>query len=279
MIPSNDRSFADGIIWVGDTSEEDAPRRIEEQLEAIGPVVPNFRILSFRKFSTMPLDSDGNPLWCPLIFHDWSNPADQRSRQGGRLNSIVFDMSVLRQSAPCNSQTTADLFMRYTASHGRIVPDWDEPHQYISALDARPLIDRDILRVPGMEREPKVLALVETRTGLAIPLPKDSAIVWQFFQSGFGFEMSVWDGIALRRQQKMYPLYFAKEDRTNEAEVEMDIADCLKTLEALQDGRLNPRDLADPETGGAGTSDPDDASGSDNPSDPNDSGNHTGCTK
>lgn len=249
MIPYNDRSFADGIIWVGDTSEEDAPRRIEEQLEAIGPVAPNFHILSFRKFSTMPLDSDGNPLCCRPVFHNWSNPTGERQWQGGRLNRIILDMSALRQSAPYNSQTTADFFMRYTPSHGRIVPDWDEPHQYISALDARPLIDRDILRVPGMAREPKVLALVETRTGLAIPLPKDSAIVWQFFGSGFGFEMSVWDGIALRRQQKMYPLYFAKEDRTNEAEVEMDIADCLKTLETLQDGRLNPCDLADPETG------------------------------
>lgn len=245
MVPYNDRSISDGVIWVGDTADKDAPHRIEKQLASIGPIAPDFHVMGFRK----PGPSIGAPMYCTPFRHFWTDPRGRYSCQEGPLNDIIFDMTELRESAPYNSQITADLFLRYEPEHGDIVCNWDENYQCYSALNAADLIKRGILCEPDSPRADGTLALVERRSQLALPIPKDSAIVWNFFGNGFGFEAFVMDGIALKRNMELYPAYYAREDNTVEANVELDIHDCLETIKKLQDGSVNPLDLADPHSG------------------------------
>jgi hypothetical protein len=240
MVPYNDDSIGNGVIWVGDTSAHDVPRKIEEQLASIGSIAPDFHVMGFKK----PGPTLGEPAYCTPYFHDWRDPKGKKQVQGGKLNDIIFDMTELRESAPYNSQTTADLFLRFKPEHGDVVVDWDENYQFYSALDAADLIDRGILCEPNLPHADGTLALVERRSQIALPIPSNSAIVWNFFGSGFGFEVFVMDGIALKRNMDLYPDYYAREDRTSDADVELDIHDCLEKLKKLQDGTVNPLDLA-----------------------------------
>lgn len=96
MVPYNDRSIGDGVIWVGDTAEREAPRRIEERLASIGPIAPDFHVMGFRK----PGPTVGAPAYCTPLFHGWKDPSGRKQAQGGRLNDIIFDMTELRESAP-----------------------------------------------------------------------------------------------------------------------------------------------------------------------------------
>ena len=89
------------------------------------------------------------------------------------------------------------------------------------------------LAKPRGKRERGVVALVEERSGLVLPLPSGSVVTWSYFGDGSGAGIIVYDGFAMGRRMRAYPEYFDKDVALNEDDVERDIAGCLETLEYL----------------------------------------------
>ncbi|KAB8287107.1 hypothetical protein DSM100688_1882 [Bifidobacterium ramosum] len=240
-IPCN----AQGLIWVDDTTAAGYPSRLQKQFDQIGRIMPKFTIRPFVPFRNRARDQWGVPCDCRLIEHKWDDSAGMvRDQRWGSGNGWAFDISGLRRCAPCNNHCLADLFLRYTAvDDGRIVPDWDASHQYFSAMRLDDLESRNMLAKPRGRREKGVVALVEERSGLVLPLPSGCVVSWLYFGDGSGVEIAVYDGIAMRDRMNRYPEYFDTEVVLNEDDVERDIAGCLDVIEKLEQGFFTQDDL------------------------------------
>lgn len=238
-------SRANGLIWVGDTGEQGAIERLQREFDAIGDIDADFEVRGLRDFATLPCTRYGYPYVCRLYRSDWGkdNPHVQRD---SNMAQIAFDQTILRERVPVNYHCTASLFMRYVKDEDGSRPDYESSYQYFSVMRYRELEHCGVLDDSDATREESVVALVEHRTGMAVPLPQYSVVNWAYFSDGSGVEVGVYEGKSLRWQLDRYPEYFGK-DFLNEDVVELDILNCVDLLERLESQMINPRTLAEDE--------------------------------
>lgn len=237
-------SHAEGLIWVDDTTASGYPSRLQKEFDRIGEIMPKFTVRPFAPFADRRLDGWGVPCDCRLIEHRWDDPLDDvHARQSDYLRQWAFDLSDMHKRAPYNSRCLADLFLRYTQQDGRIVPNWKSSHQYFSVMTLDDLEACGMLAKPRGRREKKVVALVEERSGLVLPLPSGCVVSWMHFGGGSGVEISVYDGAALSRRMTRYPQYFDRVATLNDDDIERDIIGCLNVLDRLESGLLTQAEL------------------------------------
>lgn len=240
-------SYAQGLIWVEDTSQEGALERLQQQFDDIGDIMADFEVKGFRDFAQTPCNRLGFPALFQLFANNWgeNNPHEQHS---SGMAELAFDQTVLRERVPVNWHCTADLFMRYTkdADNG-IEPDLESSYQYFSVLRLEDVERAGMLTDDDNNREESVIALVESRAGIVIPLPDHAVVSWFYFGDGEGMEIAVYEGKSLRWQMEHYPEYFDTKEFVNEDDVELDILNCTELLDRIQNDGINPRTLSDAE--------------------------------
>ena len=238
-------SRANGLIWVGDTAEKGTLERLQREFDAIGAIDADFEVRGLRDFTTLSCSWYGYPYVCRLYRSDWGkdNPHVQRD---SNMAQIAFDQTVLRERVPVNYHCTANLFMRYVKDEDGIRPDYESSYQYFSVMRYRELERYGLLDDCDATREESVVALVEHRTGMVVPLPQYSVVNWAYFSDGSGVEVGVYEGKSLRWQLERYPEYFGK-DFLNEDVVELDILNCVDLLERLESQMISPRSLTEDE--------------------------------
>lgn len=233
---------AQGIIWVGDTSQSDSIQRLQNEFDAIGNIMPAFEITGFDNFDRHILNEYFYPENITLYQHWWKEQTPERHLQ--RTSSIAFDQTTLRMRVPVNWHCTSDLCLRYKQDDDGVKPDWESPHQYFSVMCLSDLEQNHMLAKTD-SREESAVALIEHRSGLVLPLPDHAAVSWMYYGDGAGVEVSVYDGKSLRWQMETYPEYFNPDIFLNEDDVELDISNCLNLLEQIQQGFINPRSITE----------------------------------
>ncbi|KAB7790035.1 hypothetical protein [Bifidobacterium leontopitheci] len=237
-------SHAEGLIWVDDTTRAGATSRLQRQFDAIADMtMAKFSVRPFKPFFNKPR-LWGMPYGCRVIQHLWGDDAGTVREQCCPIDNMwAFDLFGLHGSAPYNHKCLADICLRYDERDGRIVPDWDQQYQYFSAMRLDDLESCGVLAQPHGRRERGVVALVEERSGLVLPLPSECVVYWAFYGNGSGVEIAVYDGVAMRRRMDRYPEYFDEDIVLNEDDVERDIAGCIEVLEQLESGFLTQPEL------------------------------------
>ena len=233
-----------GLIWVDDTSAR-GMTRLQKEFDGIGPIMPKFTIRPFASFASRKRDELGIPLFCQLIEHRHKDEPDKvRVQHYGSPDRWAFDLSGLHKCAPYNNLCLADMFLRYERlDDGRIAFDRERSHQYFSAMRLSRLETFGMLAEPGQRRERGVVALVEERAGLVLPLPLGCVVSWMHFGDGSGVEIAVYDGAAMRRRMDLYPEYFDDEAVPNDDDIERDIAGCVDVITRLESGTLSQSEL------------------------------------
>lgn len=245
----NHECHAQGLIWVGDTSQPGSLKRLQHEFDLIGNIMPEFEVTGFENFDHYQLNWYGYPEAFVLYQHMWKEDGEGRDTgsetrvQRGSMNDVAFDQTVLRTKVPVNWHCTSDLCLRYQKDGDRITPDWESAHQYFSVMHLAELEREHMLTDDDRLREESVVALVEHRSGLVLPLPAHSVISWMHYNDGAGVEFAVYDGKSLQWQMDTYPEYFDPDMFLNEDDVELDIANCLDLIERIHTGFLNPRSL------------------------------------
>ena len=239
----DERGSAHGLIWVGNTSRKDALKRLQSRFDRIGNIAAKFKVRGFSEFRDRCINNHGYPVDCLPIAHDWQSRKPGYHIQEGDLNDIVFDMAKLRASTPINCTCTTDLFLRYSVDEHGAKADWEQSHQFYSVMREVDLRAADMLRDGDDGRERKVVALCEQVSGLVLALPAYSVVSWLFYDNGCGLELCVYDGKALKQQMNQYPAYYDPETFVSDNAIELDIANCLDTIEKIQDRFLDPRTL------------------------------------
>ena len=237
-----------GMIWVGDTAEPGARKRLQREFDNIGRVLARFSIRPFATRVTRNPDIYGVSHDIRLMYRDWQDEVTlQQPRpkpQDAVMNQWVFDLAHLQRVAPDNTQNIADLFMRYERqSDGRVRPCWDEGHCYYSAMYLDELEQKGMFARPGGARCKSAFALVEERSGLVLSIPANSVVCWLYFNDGAGIEIAVCDGIAVRRRMERYPWYFDADATLSDDDIERDIAGCADVLDRLESGEVDQRGL------------------------------------
>ncbi|KFI93317.1 ribose-phosphate pyrophosphokinase [Bifidobacterium saguini DSM 23967] len=232
---------AQGIIWVGDTSQPGTLERLQHEFDAIGNIMPAFEVTGFDNFDRHYLNKYDYPKAFTLYRHMWNAKSSQWFQQ--EPDNTAFDQSILRSRVPVNWHCTADLCLRYQKEDDEVTTDWDSSYQFFSVMLLHDLEREHMLTDDDERREESVVALIEHRSELVLPLPAHAAISWMYYSDGAGIEISVCDGKSLRWQMGAYPEYFNPNIVLNEDDVELDIANCLDLLEQIQKGFLNPREL------------------------------------
>ncbi|PLS25158.1 hypothetical protein Tam1G_0724 [Bifidobacterium imperatoris] len=232
---------AQGIIWVGDTSQPGTLERLQHEFDAIGNIMPAFEVTGFDNFDRHYLNKYDYPKAFTLCRHMWNEQHDEWHLQAP--NNTAFDQTILRSRVPVNWHCTTDLCLRYHKEGDEVTTDWDSSHQFFSVMRLDDLKRDHMLTGDDERREESVVALIEHHSGLVLPLPDHAAISWMYYNDGAGIEVSVYDGKSLHWQMDTYPEYFDPDVLLNEDDVELDIANCLDLLEQIQKGFLNPREL------------------------------------
>lgn len=239
----NSDSIGRGFIWVGDSADPGILDIINQRVQAIGPLAARFEAHGLRRLRCKERNRDRTPKAAPLYYHPFSEEGTEARLQRGTLNQVVFQLDVLHRMRPDNDVTTAGMFLRYMAEHGRYVLDPAQHAQFFSVMRWQDLESADLL-CDGDDRDPDIVLLVERVSGLVLPLPHDSVVSWLFYGSGTGIDFEVHDGKALMRRMSRYPMYYLPDDDPegclDDGLVEQDIENCLNTLESWEDGAIDP---------------------------------------
>lgn len=252
----NADSFGDGMIEIGDTRLPDAVIRVQKEVDAIGWLGADMRVIGMAYFRNPDV------FWKrrvpeKLNLHEKRIDGHERRMPNSRRARAV-DMSAIRRDCPINHDTTAELFMSYRQNEdGRIVVDETDRSAYWGVMrhaeascdglladpDA-PIVDpwkSDGPEVPG--RDPGLLALWDRISGLVIPLPSRSLLIYRFWKSGMGVDLYVVDEESLRIQQHNHPECF--DESADERLIQREIDVCEAELAYVIGHNINLRQHPD----------------------------------
>lgn len=253
---SNIASFGDGAISIDDTTSQDAAARVQKAVDAIGRLGADLRVIGIADLR------DPNKHWkrrVPDRMAMYDKPADGHERRmDDGLRACSLSMATMHRKCPINRNTTAELFMSYRQdAGGGIVVDETDRSAYWGVMRydeakrdgllAEP--DAPIARPesPGTMdtqlRDPHLLALWDRTSGLVMPLPWRSLLLYRFWKSGMGVDLYVADGESLRIQRRNHPECFDKA--TDERLIQREIDVCEAELAYVIKNNINLRQHTD----------------------------------
>ena len=251
-IGTNAESFGDGMIEIGDTGLPDSAARVQGEVDAIGRLGADLRVVG-----VADLRDPGSP-WrrsVPERLNLYEKDIDGHERRmAGNRRAGSLDMSSLRRRFPVNHDPTAELFMSYRRDgNGRTVVDETDRNAYwgvmryaeanrdglIADTDA-PLAAPRRSGGPGAAgRDPYLLALWDRTSGLVIPLPRRSLLLYRFWKSGMGVDLYVMDGVSLLIQRSLHPECF--DESSDERLIQREIDECEAELAFVIKNNINLR--------------------------------------
>lgn len=252
----NADSFGDGIIEIGETRLPDSAARVQREVDAIGWLGADLRVVG-----VADLRDPGSP-WrrsVPERLNLYEKDIDGHERRmAGNRRADSLDMSALRRRCPVNHDSTAELFMSYRRDgNGRTVVDETDRNAYwgvmryaeasrdglIAGTDA-PLAAPLRSGGPGAAgRDPYLLALWDRTSGLVIPLPRRSLLLYRFWKSGMGVDLYVMDGVSLLIQRSLHPECF--DESSDERLIQREIDECEAELAFVINNNINLRQHPD----------------------------------
>lgn len=255
-ITSNTDSFGNGLISVGNTAQGSAASRIQKAVDAIGWLGADLQVVGVTDLRS--LSPDGRRLVPPglVMYEKMVDGQERRTSDDRRAEALTWYFE--RQHCPINHTTSAELFVSYRQSGGRIVIDdtgrssyWgvmkydeaskaglfigaDAPVIYDPAKADRPL---------NHYRDRGLLALWDRASGLVIPLPYRSLLGYRFWKSGMGVDLFVMDEKSLRDQQRRHPECF--DESADERIIQREIDECEAELAYVIRNNINLRQHPD----------------------------------
>lgn len=240
---SNDDSFGDGVIEIGDTRLPDAIARVQKEVDAIGWLGADLRAIGMARFR------DPDISWkrrVPEKLNLYEKSADGHERRMPRdRRARAVDMFALRRDCPINHDTTAELFLSYRRdADGRIVVDEADQSAYWGVMRHAEASRDGLFADPDAPyRDPYLLALWDGTSGLVVPLPYRSLLIYRFWKSGMGVDLYVVDGESLRIQQHNHPECF--DDPADERLIQREIDECEAELAYVIGNNINLRQHPD----------------------------------
>lgn len=248
----NDDSFGDGMIEIGETRLPDAIDRVQKEMDAIGWLGADLRVIGMAYFRGPDISWKRR---VPEKLNLYEKSVDGHERRTPRnRRTCAVDMSALRRDCPINHDTTAELFMSYRRdADGRIVVDETDQSAYWGVMrhaetsrdglladpDA-PIADPwDSNESDASGRDPCLLALWDRTSGLVIPLPSRSLLIYRFWKSGMGVDLYVVDEESLRIQQHNHPECF--DESADERLIQREIDECETELAYVIENNINLR--------------------------------------
>ena len=252
----NADSFGDGAIGIEDTASQDAAAHVQKAVDAIGRLGADLCVIGIVDLRAP------DKHWkrrVPDKLAMYEKPIDGHERRmddGRRAGS--FSIAVMGRKCPINCNTTAELFMSYRQdADGKIVVDETDRSSYYGVMrydeaDRDGLLtepDAPIAR-PGStgtadtpRRDPYLLALWDRTSGLVMPLPLRSLLLYRFWKSGMGVDLYVVDGESLRIQRRNHPECF--DESADERLVQREIDECEAELAHVIKNNINLRQHPD----------------------------------
>lgn len=248
----NTDSFGNGAIRIGDTTRCSAVSRVQRDVDTIGWLGADLRVIGVADLRSL---SETGRRRVPDRLSLYEKPLDgheRRTARNDRARSI--DMHAARRDCPINHDITAELFMSYRQGEdGRIVVDETARNAYWGVMrhadarrddlfvgsDAPPADFRNPGRPERGTRDPHLLALWDRTSGLVIPLPEHSLLLYRFWKSGMGINLYVMDEISMRIQQRNHPECF--DDGSDERVIQREIDECEAELAYVIGNNINLR--------------------------------------
>ncbi len=125
----NADSFGDGMIEIGDTRLPDAVIRVQKEVDAIGWLGADMRVIGMAYFRNPDVFWKRRVPEKLNLYEKRIDGHERRMPNSRRARAV--DMSAIRRDCPINHDTTAELFMSYRQNEdGRIVVDETDRSAY-----------------------------------------------------------------------------------------------------------------------------------------------------
>lgn len=252
----NAESFGDGMIEIDDTRVPDAVVRVQKEVDSIGWLGADLRVIGMIDLRVPSGTGRRRVPETLAMYRKSADGSEHRMDRNRRARSL--DMSGIRRYCPINQNSTAELFMSYRFDEdGRTVVDETDRSVYwgvmrhdeasrdglLTGPDAPVADSRKPCDPDGSARDPYLLALWDRTSGLVIPLPEHSVLIYRFWKSGMGIDLYVVDGISLLTQKINHPECF--EDPADERLIQREIDECEAELAYVIENNINLRQHPD----------------------------------
>ena len=252
----NADSFGDGAISIEDTASQDAAAHVQKAVDTIGRLGADLHVIGVANLRDPKTPGRYR---VPEKLAMYEKPADGHERRmDDGLRARSLSMSATRCKCPINHNTTAELFMSYRQdADGRIVVDETDRNTYWGVMRYDEAKRDGLLTGPDApiagpgspesadapRRDPHLLALWDRTSGLVMPLPLRSLLLYRFWKSGMGIDLYVVDGESLRIQQRNHPECF--DESTDERLIQREIDECEAELAYVIKNNINLRQHPD----------------------------------
>lgn len=251
-VDSNTDSFDSGAISIGNTAQRSAAARVQRDIDSIGWLGANLQVIGMtdlRRFSETGKRRVPDRLTIyekPLDGHECRMPNSRRAQ--------TIDMNIERRHCVVSRFVAAELLMSYRRDEdGRIVVDESAGNTYWGVMRHAEAIRDGLLVGPEAHpadlrkpscaesnvRDPYLLVLHDRTSGLTIPLPDRSLLLYRFWDSGMSVDLYVVDEISLRIQKRSHPECFDAD--SDERLIQREIDECEAELAYVIGNNINLR--------------------------------------